>query len=296
VVLVPDEEAYFGQALADLIRAESITVWYSVPSALQLVTKTLGAPGELPSLRTVVFAGEVYPTPRLRELRTLVPGVPLWNIYGPTETNVITAYRVEEVPADDVTIPIGRACEGTEVFAIREDGDLAVTGEVGELYARGPTLMKGYWGRPERTAEVLGPDPRPGALGDPVYRTGDLVRLRPDGDLDFLGRRDHQIKSRGYRIELGEVEAALASHPQLQDAAAVAVPHEQWGKAIHAFVVPGEGRPTERELRGHMAARIPRYMFPTSIEFVEELPRTPNGKVDRVHLGARAEGRTGHGT
>jgi amino acid adenylation domain-containing protein len=296
LVLVPDEDAYFGQALADLIRAEAITVWYSVPSALQLITKTLDGPGGLPSLRTVVFAGEVYPTPRLRELRALVPDVPLWNIYGPTETNVITAYRVDGLPPDDTTIPIGRACEGSDVFAIREDGDVAGVGEVGELYARGPTVMKGYWGRPDRTAEVLGPDPRPGALGDPAYRTGDLVRLRPDGDLDFLGRRDHQIKSRGYRIELGEIEAALASHPQLRDAAAVAVPHEQWGKAIHAFVVPGEGRPSERDLRGHMAARIPRYMFPTSIEFVDELPRTPNGKVDRVHLGARAEGRTGHGT
>jgi amino acid adenylation domain-containing protein len=296
VVLVPDEDAYFGQALADLIRAEEITVWYSVPSALQLVTKILDGPGELPSLRTIVFAGEVYPTPRLRELRALVPDVPLWNIYGPTETNVITAYRVDGLLPDDATIPIGRACEGTEVFALREDGGVAGVGEEGELYARGPTVMKGYWGRPDRTAEVLGPDPRPGALGDPVYRTGDVVRLRPDGDLDFLGRRDHQIKSRGYRIELGEVEAALASHPQLQDAAAVAVPHEQWGKAIHAFVVPGDGRPSERELRGHMAARIPRYMFPASIEFVDELPRTTNGKVDRVHLGARAEGRSGHGT
>ena len=224
VVLVPSEETYFGQALVRLIQDERVTTWYSVPSALMVLTRALAQPGMLPSLRTVVFAGEVYPTKQLRELRRLLPGVALWNLYGPTETNVVTYHRVGELPEDDRAIPIGRPCENCDVFAVRDDGSPAGVGEVGELYARGPTVMKGYWNQAERTAQALVPNPRFPHLPDPVYRTGDLVRLRPDGDFDFLGRRDHQIKSRGYRIELGEVEAALNAHQAIAEGVAVAVP------------------------------------------------------------------------
>src|SRR5439155_20465067 len=176
-------------------------------------------------------------------LRSLDPEPELWNLSGPTETNVCTYYRVGDLPQDDRTIPIGRACENTEVFALKEDGAVAGVGEEGELYVRGSTVMKGYWNRPEKTAEVLVANPLGGELPDPVYRTGDLVRLRPDGDYDFLGRRDHQIKSRGYRIELGEIEAVLAAHPAVATGVATAVPHREWGKAIVAFVVPREGDP-----------------------------------------------------
>jgi len=290
LVLVPDEEAYFGSALAGLIANERITVWYSVPSALTLVARAVDGPQDLAGLRTVVFAGEVFPTAQLRELRALLPpGCTLWNLYGPTETNVCTYYQVRDLSEDDRTIPIGRACENDEVFALTEDGRVAGVGEEGELFVRGPTVMKGYWGRPERTADVLLADPRPGAGGDPVYRTGDLVRLRPDGDYDFLGRRDHQIKSRGYRIELGEVEAALNSHPALAEAVAVAVPHEEWGKAIVACVAPKDGLAvTVKEIKGHLAERVPRYMIPSKIEVRDHLPRTSNGKIDRQRLQLEA--------
>jgi acyl-coenzyme A synthetase/AMP-(fatty) acid ligase len=126
-----------------------------------------------------------------------------------------------------------------------------------------------------------------------VYRTGDLVRLRPDGDYDFLGRRDHQIKSRGYRIELGEIEAALSAHPAVAIGVAVAVPHEEWGKAIVAFVVRIDGQEvTEGDLRRHLGRRLPRYMIPVAINLVEELPRTSTGKVDRQRLAGRAEAAT----
>jgi acyl-CoA synthetase (AMP-forming)/AMP-acid ligase II len=176
------------------------------------------------------------------------------------------------------------------VFAWTENGREAGVGEEGELLVRGPTVMKGYWGQPEKTAEVLVRDPRPGSLGDPVYRSGDLVKLRPDGDLDFLGRRDHQIKSRGYRIELGDIEAALHAHPALVEAVAVAVPHEEWGKAIVACVVPRDGeRPTETHIKKHLLSRIPRYMIPVRIEFRAALPRNPNGKIDRPKLQQEAE-------
>jgi L-proline---[L-prolyl-carrier protein] ligase len=290
LVLVPTDQAFFGPSLVELIQGEGVTVWYSVPAALVRLTGALPDPGLLPTLRAVVFAGEVYPTKHLRELRRLVPGALLWNLYGPTETNVVTYYQVEELPDDDRTIPIGRACENTEVFAVTEQGALAGVGEEGELYVRGSTVMKGYWNRPEKTAEMLVASPLRDQLPDPVYRTGDLVRLRPDGNYDFLGRRDHQIKSRGYRIELGEIEAALSAHPSVALGIAVAVPHEEWGKAIVAFVVSrDEASVTESELRRHIGGRLPRYMVPARINLVQELPRTSTGKVDRQALAREAE-------
>jgi amino acid adenylation domain-containing protein len=285
LVLVPGVEAFFGSALVELIGREGITVWYSVPSALMLATRALKEPGLLPSLRAVVFAGEVYPTKHLRELRRLIPGARLWNLYGPTETNVVTYYPVGDLPDDDRTIPIGRACGNTQVFAVKDDGTPAGVGEEGELFVRGSTVMKGYWNRPERTAEVLVPNPLGGTPRDLVYRTGDLVRQRPDGDYDFLGRRDHQIKSRGYRIELGEIEAALSTHPALAAGVAVAIPHEEWGKAIVALVVPRDGqRVTAAAVRRHVAGRLPRYMVPWRVQVVADLPRTSTGKVDRQTL------------
>jgi amino acid adenylation domain-containing protein len=287
VVLVPEDTAYFGASLVELIGDEDITVWYSVPSALMLVARALGTP--LPRLRVVIFAGEVYPTPRLRELARALPDAELWNLYGPTETNVCTYYPVDRVPEDDRPIPIGRACENTEVFALKEDGSVAGVGEVGELLVRGGNVMKGYWGRPEVTAKVLVPNPA-SPIPDPVYRTGDLVRLREDGDYDFLGRRDHQIKSRGYRIELGDIEAAMTAHPAVAEGIAVALPHEEWGTEIAVCVVlkPGAAL-TDREIKRHIGGLLPRYMIPTRVAFLDDLPRTSTGKADRQRLRSDLE-------
>jgi amino acid adenylation domain-containing protein len=288
VSVVPEERAYFGADLATFIRGEDITVWYSVPSALMLLTRA-AEPGSLPGLRAVVFAGEVYLTKHLRSLRALVPEAELWNLYGPTETNVCTYYRVDALPEDDRPIPIGRACENAEVFALREDGQVAGVGEEGELYVRGSLVMKGYWGDPERSARVLVRNPVAPDVPELVYRTGDLVRLRPDGDYDFFGRRDHQVKSRGYRIELGEIEATLHAHPRVLEAVTVAVPHEEWGKAIVAYVVArDEASLSENEVKQHVARRLPRYMVPARVEVVSGLPRTSTGKADRTRLAEEA--------
>lgn len=292
VSMVPEEWAYFGRDLLRFIRDEDITVWYSVPSALMLLARTAQKGDSLPGPRAVVFAGEVYPTKHLRALRSLVPNAELWNLYGPTETNVCTYYQVAELPEDDKPIPIGRACENTEVFAITEDGRAAGVGEEGELHVRGSSVMKGYWGRPERSSEVLVQDPRQSDVPELVYRTGDVVRLRSDGDYEFLGRRDHQVKSRGYRIELGEVEAALNADPRLDAAVAVGVPHEDWGTAIVAIVVPKDGEsPAEIEVRRQVARRLPRHMVPARVEVRRHLPRTSTGKVDRRSVADEATSR-----
>lgn len=286
VAIVPEEIAYFGADLATFIRRERITVWYSVPSALMLMERAIPEPETITGLRAVVFAGEVYPTKHLRKLRRLFPEADLWNLYGPTETNVCTYYRVHDLPEDDRPIPIGRACENIEVFAIRDDGARAGIGEEGELYVRGSSVMKGYWGRPEKSEDVLVQSPLSPHFSEAAYRTGDMVRLREDGDYDFLGRRDHQVKSRGYRIELGEVEAAISTHPRVLESVAIAVPHDEWGSAIVAFVVPGVGATcSEIEIKRHVARRLPRYMVPMRVMVVPELPRTSTGKIHRQRLG-----------
>jgi amino acid adenylation domain-containing protein len=285
VAMIPEEEAFLGASLVRFVKDEAITVWYSVPSALRLIAGSTSG-SELDSLRTVVFAGEVYPTPRLRELQALLPDVDLWNLYGPTETNVCTFHRVnEELPEDDDPIPIGRAIQGDDVFAVTEDRRLAGVGEEGELLVRGATVMQGYWGRPDKTAEALIQHPLLPEIQGAVYRTGDLVRLRSDGEFDFLGRRDHQVKSRGYRIELGEIESAIASHPAVEEAAVLAVPHPEWNSEIVAWAAPRSGATlSEITLKRHVADRLPRYMVPTMMMITDRLPKTSTGKVDRIAL------------
>lgn len=287
VVLVPASASVFPVEVARFIEGNGITIWYSVPSVLSMLVRHGGlAGGEFQSLRTVLFAGEVFPTKYLRRLMNLLPHVEFANLYGPTETNVCTYYRVPPIPEDqNEAIPIGRAIADVEVFAVTDDGLVAAPGEEGELYVRGSTVMLGYWADAERTARGLFPNPFGGELRDPVYRTGDLVREDPDGNYRFFGRRDAQIKSRGYRIELGEIEGALYAHPAVVECAVTAIPDELITNRIKVYVVTRV--PVEKgELIRFCAERIPRYMIPELWAFPEVLPKTSTGKVDRQALMA----------
>ena len=178
-----------------------------------------------------------------------------------------------------------------ETFALDDTGaEVRAPGSVGTLWARGGNLMRGYWNDPERTARTLQPDPRgrPGL----AYNTGDLVRLRPDGDYDFLGRRDHMVKTRGYRVELGEVEAGLAAHPAVLEAVVVPLPDPALGHRLNASVVLRSGASADAAaLRAHLAERLPGYMVPDVIDVRGELPRTSTGKIDRGTLRTQWEGR-----
>jgi amino acid adenylation domain-containing protein len=285
VVLVPPDVSIFPVRIPEFTERHGITVWYSVPSVLtMLVQRGNLKPRDLPRLRTVYFAGEVFPTKYLRQLMQLLPHVAFYNLYGPTETNVCTYYEVRELPEDQTDpIPIGTAIEDVEVFAVTEDGRIARYGEVGELHVRGTTVMQGYWGDPERTGKVLFPHPFRGEVRDPVYRTGDLVIRGDDENYRLLGRRDHQIKSRGYRIELGEIESALYGHPAVVACAVIAVPDEMITNRIKAFVVVRDGV-TRPELIRFCSERIPHYMIPERFEFRDALPKTSTGKVDRQAL------------
>ena len=297
VVIVPDEVAPFPVQQAEWIRSERITVWYSVPSALiRMLLHGRFDKLEYPALRVLLFAGEVFPIKYLRELRKKVPNARLVNLYGPTETNVCTFYEVHDLPEDQTAeIPIGKACADTEVFAIDDDGGRVGTGGVGELYVRGPAVMKGYWNLPDRTARALVRHPLQPAYHEWAYRTGDYVRLREDGNYDFLGRRDNMVKSRGYRIELGEIEQVVYSHESVREAVVVAIPEEEIGARLKLVVVPHvEGQLTAKDIETFCAARLPKYMVPELIEFRTELPRTSTGKADRVAIlqQSQAEGQS----
>ena len=292
VKIVPDQVAPFPRELARWIDAERISIWYSVPSALiRLLMQGQPEQYEYRALRVANFAGEVFPVKYLRQMMALWKNARFYNLYGPTETNVCTWYAVPERLADDVNeIPIGAACANTEVFAITDSGRRAQAGEEGELYVRGPALLLGYWRRPDKTAEMLVPNPLDPAYPEAAYRTGDIVRLDADGMYWFTGRRDHMVKSRGYRIELGEIEQALYQHASVKEAVIVAVPDEEIGSRLHAFVVSDDAAVDQKELQAFCTARVPRYMVPETFHFEAELPKTSTGKIDRVTLAHRLTG------
>jgi acyl-coenzyme A synthetase/AMP-(fatty) acid ligase len=290
VAPVPAATAIFPRNLADWIEASRISIWYSVPSALvQLALRGGLERHAYDALRLVLFAGEVFPIRHLRRLTTQIPRAAYCNLYGPTETNVCTFHAVP-LPLDEsaAALPIGRACANTEVLAIDDDSREIGAGGIGELYVRGPTLMREYWGRPEQTQAVLVAHPLHPKSPERVYRTGDLVRLDAAGDYHFVGRRDAQVKSRGYRIELGDVEAALHRHPAVVEAAVLAVPHEEFGCTLRGVVVLRSGMQLgNAEVAAFCAQQLPPYMIPAEFEFRDVLPRTSSGKVDRTALQPR---------
>ncbi|MGI8517429.1 MAG: amino acid adenylation domain-containing protein [Acidimicrobiia bacterium] len=280
IVLVPTATSVFPVEIARFIRQNEISVWYSVPSILSLLVQHGNLEdGDLPSLRAVVFAGEVFPSKFLAQLMKKLPQASFHNWYGPTETNVCTAYPVDTVPDPGGSdIPIGKAITGVETLVVNEDGSSTTAGEEGELLVRGPTVMAGYWGDPAKTAAKLVDDPEHPA--SKLYKTGDLVVEEPDGNYRFRGRRDHQIKSRGYRIELGEIETALNAHPDVVECVVVAIPDEVISNRIEAHVVLTGEQETSRLIKW-CAGRVPRYMIPESFRIATALPKTSTGKIDR---------------
>jgi amino acid adenylation domain-containing protein len=287
--MVTDDLALFPASLANFIRDRQISIWYSVPSALVLLLLHGNLRAEnLPRLRIVLFAGEVFAMKYLRQLAELLPQVELYNLYGPTETNVCTYHRVDRDRLHGMTsLPIGQACANTEVFAVDENDQIvaAGSGKEGELHVRGPAVTPGYWADAEKTNKACLPNRFQPHFEEKMYRTGDIVTLSADGDYYYVGRRDSMVKSRGYRIELGEIEAALLSHPGVREAAALAIPDEEVGSRLKAIVAPhSAGTLSAKELQQHCATRIPKYMIPEQIELRDTLPKTSTGKVDRIQL------------
>jgi L-proline---[L-prolyl-carrier protein] ligase len=278
VHLVPDAAQFSARALVRFLLSHAITIWYSVPSVLVRMMAQGGLLDMEPaSLRAILFAGEPFPLESLNLLCSRWPHLRYLNLYGPTESNVCTFYEFTEVEKSlgIKSTPIGRACAGHQIWAVRDDGEVVRPGESGELIVEGPGVMLGYWGH--------------GRLLEPRFATGDIVRLRPDGNFLLLGRRDEMVKVRGQRIELGEIEEALRAHPSIQDVAVV-VSGTGLNARLVAFVIGrAEARPGLIELKKHSSSLLPRHMIIDRLFHVSEIPRTRNDKVDRVRLRSWAE-------
>ena len=289
VVLLGEDLGKDPRRLAALIDDERLTVWYSTPSILSLLEEH----GRLDrqsgrSLRHVLFAGEVFPIPRLRRIMDRWPWARFFNLYGPTETNVCTWCEVPRPLTQgwEESWPIGRPCAHYRSLVV-EDGQSVAPGTRGELLINGPGVMTGYWGLPERNAAAF----TTGDDGSRWYHTGDLVSEQPDGSLHFHGRRDRMVKRRGYRIELGEIEGGLARHPAIASAAVVARPDEGAGVVIHAFLVPrGADRPSIVDMKRHCMEALPGYMTPDRFTFLDAIPRTSTDKTDYQALLRAAQG------
>ena len=232
----------------------------------------------LPGLKALC-GGEALPRGLASEL--LARGVTLWNLYGPTETAVVCP-AAGAVAAGEGSLGLGRPIARTQLHVVDRELELVPVGVAGELLIGGAGVARGYWGRPDLTAERFLPDSWSAAEGARLYRTGDLVLHRPDGELEFLGRIDHQIKLRGFRIELGEIESVLASHLAVREAVVLLRADLPGGGGLVAYVVSDAGE--VQSLRGWLEERLPGYMVPSAFVALESLPLTPNGKVDRKAL------------
>ena len=287
--LVPPELNLLPARIVRLIAETALTQWFSVPGVLTLVAKfDLLAHVSLPSLRRVLWCGEVLPLPTLRYWMRHLPHVRFTNLYGPTEATIASSYYDVLAPLapDADALPIGVPCAGEELLVLDDALQAVPVGVTGHLFIGGAGLSPGYWRDEEKTETAFVPDPRSPGNGQRLYRTGDLARIGPDGLLYFGGRADTQIKSRGYRIELGEIEAALACDATLEESAVVAVPSGGFdGVAICCAYVPLPGATaTPAGLRERAAALLPNYMLPSRWKTLDRLPRNANGKVDRSRL------------
>ena len=278
----------------ELVR-ERVTVLNQTPSAFrQLIAaeeavRGRGEAGDGLNLRYVVFGGEAL------ELGGLLPWFErhgdsrprLINRYGITETTVHVTYRpvtLADAEAEGLGSRIGRPIPDLSVHLLDADLNLVPVGVPGEIHVGGDGLSSGYVNRPELTAERFVPDPFAGRPGARLYRSGDLARVRPGGDLEYLGRRDHQVKVRGFRIELGEIEAALARHPAVREAIVLARAESGEAQLAAYVAAPPEQAPDARELRLFLKTALPEYMIPSSFVVLEALPLTVHGKVDRKAL------------
>jgi amino acid adenylation domain-containing protein len=280
-VLVPDDIVWMPRFLVQFLRDARITCWYSVPSILAgMLQEGQPAQHEYPGLRVILFAGEVFRATDVVRLQAAVPQAICANLYGPTETNVVTWCRVPSDFDGSQALPIGQPCPYATV---------TVDAASGELLAGGDSLMSGYWNCPEDTQRAF-----VSLEGQRYYRTGDRVSRAPDGKYVFLGRLDRQVKRRGFRIELGEIETALTGCEDILEAAAVAVVDgkgdPKTGTTIIAFVRPRSvGAVTLIAAKAHCARTLPLYMVPDHIVFLEVIPKGSRGKIDYLALGKIAE-------
>ncbi|HBZ82358.1 non-ribosomal peptide synthase/polyketide synthase [Brevibacillus parabrevis] len=271
-LVIEDREVLLpGPELISVLQQKRITTVSMVSSVLAALPAA-----DLPDLQTLIVGGEA---PSRELVARYADRRQFFNCYGPTEATVCSTMML--CNAGMKSAPIGRPLANATLYVLDANQKPVPVGVPGELYIGGKGLARGYWNRPELTAERFIAHPF-GAKGERLYRTGDLVRYLPDGNLEFLGRIDTQVKIRGYRIELGEIESALSQHPAIQEAVVIA-----WEQRLAAYMVAaGEAQPAAEELARYLKETLPDYMIPAGFVFMDAIPLTVNGKVDRRALPA----------
>ncbi len=264
------------KALSGLLVESGATVMQATPTTWRMLLDSGWRPaGELKAL----CGGE--PLPVALADRLLDAGVELWNMYGPTETTIWSTCK--QVMTRGESLTIGRPIANTTIYILDRHRQPVPIGAAGELWIGGHGLARGYRGRDDLTAERFIPDPFDQTPGARIYLTGDLARYRADGEIEFLGRIDNQVKVRGFRIELGEIETVLSRHPSVTEAVVTARGADAEAE-LAAYVIVTEPAPSAKELRDHAGASLTPYMVPSTVTFLEAFPLTPNGKVDRKAL------------
>ncbi len=280
VEVLPREVAADGGRLAARLGRDDVTMLQATPATWRLLLEGgwKGTPG-----LAILCGGEALP--RALADRLLDKGRALWNLYGPTETTIWSS--LAKVEPGDSPITIGRPIAQTQLYVLDARLRPVPVGVTGELYIGGAGVVRGYYQRPGLTAERFLPDPFGKTSGARIYRTGDLARWRSDGSLECLGRADHQVKIRGFRVELGEIEATLARHPSVREAAVVAREDATGEQALVAYVSARDGQEMSvADLRRSLVDALPEYMVPSTFVTLDALPLTPNGKIDRNALPA----------
>ena len=274
------------EEIGNILRSECVTVLFMTTGLFNvMVEHHLDA---FQGIRQLLTGGEIASIPAMSRMLAGVPSCQLIHCYGPTEnTSFTTTGKVSPGLSPNGAVSIGCPISNTQVYILDPRMCPAPCGVYGELYTGGEGLSRGYHNRPELTAEQFVPNPFSAEPGTRLYRTGDIARWRSDGQIEFLGRADHQVKLRGFRIELGEIESALSKHAHVKDVIVLAREDTPGDKRLVAYIASDRGSELDvRELRAHVKQSLPDYMLPAAFVLMDVLPLTPNGKVDRKALPA----------
>jgi amino acid adenylation domain-containing protein len=285
LVLIPDQLPVFPARLMQFLAEQAISFLFWVPSIMvNISSHGLLEQFPLPALQTVFFAGEVFPMKHLNHWRRSLPGAAFVNLYGPIEISVdCTYFPVDREFADDAQLPIGFPCRNTDILILNEQGQQCAAEERGELCVRGSSLALGYWNNPEKTAAAFVQNPLNTRYPELIYRTGDIVYRNDRGEIMLVGRKDFQVKHLGYRIELPEIEYQALRIAGITNACVL---YNKEKKEIALFYESNREDLTPAVIRRELASIFPKYMLPTAFHSMPELPRNPNGKIDRNGLSA----------
>ncbi len=289
-ICVPDPVRMWEPAyMAHWLRDSRVTVAHLIPSMIHALT-AVNDNTTIPTLHHAFFVGEALTRTMVGQLRTVIPDGIIVNLYGASETQRAVSYHLVEAQSDEQkqfkqAIPLGMGMSDTQLLVLTPQQTVAGIGELGELYMHSPHMAAGYWRDEERTNSVFLQNPMGSTNGDHLYRTGDYGRFLPDGQVEFAGRQDSQVNVRGFRIELGDVESTILTVPAISSVHVTTAADPNQNEQLVAYVVLHDGQTlTAQEVQSHVREHLPLPMMPANVTFIDAIPLTPNGKINRKAL------------